>query len=81
MKVVTYEQKRIEKIIKQFDVASTVPAWIFANHTCEGCYWGIDEDNKGDINTQSVVIAKSGDTKYTFHETCFECEKVKRWIR
>ena len=58
-----------------------MPAWIFANNTCEGCHWGIDEDNKGDINTQSVVIAKSGDTKYTFHETCFEGEKVKRWIR
>jgi len=79
--IVTHEMKRVEINIKQFEKASTVPAWIYANSKCEGCHWGVDEDNQGDINAQSVVIAHYKDENFVFHESCFEDAKVKKWIR
>ena len=81
MNITTYEQKKVVKEIKEFDVASSVPTWIYASSTCEKCRWGIDEDNRGDIMTQSVIIARHKYSKYLFHETCFKDEKVKRWVR
>jgi hypothetical protein len=81
MEVTVIENKRVKKEIKEWDIASSVPAWIFCSVTCQKCLWGINEDNPGDIITESVVVAQHQGKDYVFHDTCFKDEKVRRWVR
>ncbi len=81
MNITTHEQKRVVKEIKEFDVASAIPAWIFSSYTCQKCLWGFNEDNRGDIMTQTIIAAMHKNERYLFHESCFKDEKVEKWIR
>ena len=72
----------VVKEIAEFDIASNIPAWIFAERKCQNCLYGFSEslETNKQIYQERIVVAVHDHETYLFHSECFSKAKVKKWI-